>query len=84
MNAPVTFLHAEDIHPDVFDESDDSDISAIAPYELVEPIGELLRIRSQIEAAERIGGLNKERALDWLRPELDRLYRACVQRYRDL
>ena len=67
-----------------FNEWDDDHLGAILDPGYVEPVGDLLQLRAQIEWAQRIEGLDKARAFDLILPMLDKLYRACVEEYRQL
>lgn len=67
-----------------FDEHDDTIMRAILPAELVKPVMQLLKLRREIDDAERIDALNRERALAWARADLDELYSACKARFYDL
>ena len=62
-----------------FDHYDDEHMRAILPERLVAPMQALLLTRREIIDAERLGCLNKERALEWLRKDADALLQACKE-----
>jgi hypothetical protein len=57
-------------------EYDEEHLGQIVPARLVKPLQDLMLARMQINAAERIEALNKERALEWLRKDTDAVYEA--------
>lgn len=67
-----------------FDEWDEDQFKQFLPSELVKPVQRLLLLRRDINSAERIGGLNKDRALAAALDDLDELYSACKSRFYDL
>ncbi len=69
---------------DSFDEFDDDHLGAVLSPAYAEVVGDMLQLRVHAQMAERIEALDKARAFDLLRPMLDRLYRACVDEYRQL
>lgn len=73
-----------DSEPTRFDEYEDDHIRAIVPYELVKPIQELLHCRRTIQMTDRSFGTDPSKALEMIKPDLDALYRACVDRWNDL
>lgn len=75
-----------DYEPERFDETDEMHIGAVAPYELREPLMELLACRMAFKSAERYPLSDEAKALlqATLMKDLDKLYRACVERFRDL
>ena len=58
--------------PEEFDEWDSMHVGAVVPADLVKPIQSLLCMRATL------------RGTDYLKAELDALYNACVERWRDL
>lgn len=67
-----------------FNEDDDYHLRQIVPDRLVKPLMELLSTLRQINGAERIEGLNKERALDWLRRDTEAVRQALLELWADL
>ena len=68
---------------DRFDEYEDAHIGAILPYEVQKPIQRLLQLRAEIKQWERIGDLNHKKITALLMEQLDQLYVACVERFKD-
>ena len=68
---------------DRFDEYEDAHIGAILPYEVQKPIQRLLQLRAEITQWERVGDLNYKKIAELLREQLDKLYLACVERFKD-
>ena len=58
--------------PETFDEWQDDHVGAVVPADLVKPIQALLCMRATLRDG------------DYLKPELDALYKACVARWEDL
>lgn len=77
------YLAEQDMEPEEFNEYEESHVREVVDGPLVKPVMNLLSLRNQILAAERLGGLNESLALKWVREELDSLYQACRERYRD-
>jgi len=71
-DAPDRVLQPTPEYPDHFNEYNESDVRAVVPYELAGPVQDLLEMRNSMKDG------------DYLKEELDRLYRACVSRWRDL
>jgi hypothetical protein len=68
-----------------FDYYEDSHMKQILPERLREPIQQLLSTANQISMAEAIpGGLNVERALEWLRQDVLKVLEGCRDQWRDL
>jgi hypothetical protein len=84
MNAPCRVsvdlaLHESEPHvPDTFDEYDEMKVGAVVPYELVSPVQGLLMWRSALRRLPETE-LSREILID-----LDKLYKACRERYADL
>lgn len=70
--------------PEEFQEFLDEHVGAVVPYELKDPVQGLLETLWACERAEAMGGINKEKAYDQLRPYLFALRAACISRFRDL
>lgn len=69
---------------DAFDEYDEMHVRAVVPYELAPAIQQLLLTRSQINMTEGSFGADPAAVTKAIKEDLDRLYRACVDRWRDL
>ena len=59
-----------------FSEYDEEHLRHIVPDRLVKPLQQLMLGRMQINAADGIGGLDKVKALEWLRKDTEALYEA--------
>lgn len=60
------------LEADHFNEYDEMHVRAVVPYELAKPVQAMLESRNSMKDG------------DYLKDELDQLYRACVSRWRDL
>jgi hypothetical protein len=67
-----------------FDYYEDDHMKQILPERLREPIQQLLSTANQISMADAIGGLNKEKALEWLRQDVLKVLEGCRDQWRDL
>ena len=94
MNAPCRVMadiaahesSLRDAEQDFFDDADEMKVGAVVPYEMVKPILDLLAIRHAIKTTKREHFTEEEREkfFQVIREDLDKLYVACVDRYRDL
>jgi hypothetical protein len=89
MDAPAA-LKSMDAHaatatlePQHFDEYDDDHIKQVAG-DLAPAIGRIFLTLREIDCAERIEALNKERALKRLRADAEELLAACKEEWRNL
>ena len=72
-DAPDRLLQPpHDFHIEPFNEYDEMHVRAVIPYPLVPAIQALLESRNSMKDG------------DYLKDELDQLYKACVERWRDL
>lgn len=69
-----------DHEPKRFDETNDDDVKAIAPYELWEAIQALLLWRSALKNPH----VKAEEVREEMIKDFDKLYRGCVSRWNDI
>jgi hypothetical protein len=67
-----------------FDYYEDDHMKQILPERLRQPIQDLLSTANQISMADAIGGLNKEKALEWLRQDVLKVLEGCRDQWKDL
>jgi hypothetical protein len=67
-----------------FDYYEDDHMKQILPERLRQPIQDLLSTANQIRMADAIGGLNKEKALEWLRQDVLKVLEGCRDQWKDL
>lgn len=64
---------------EVPDFAETDDLHGVVCKDLAAPIARLFSTRDEILTAKRIGGLNQERALEWLLRDLSALERSLYQ-----
>lgn len=93
MNAPCRVMvdlanHEYDarLERDTFDGEDEMKVGAVVPYELVKPVVELLALRRAIKTTKRehFTEVEREKFFEVACEDLDKLYQACMERYRDI
>jgi hypothetical protein len=67
-----------------FDYYEDEHLKQILPERLRKPIQDLLSTANQISMADAMGGLNKEKALEWLRRDALAILEGCRDQWKDL
>jgi hypothetical protein len=67
-----------------FDYYEDDHMKQILPERLRQPIQDLLSTANQISMADAIGGLNAEKALEWLRRDALAILEGCRDQWKDL
>jgi hypothetical protein len=86
VSADIRAHHARMNHaePESFDYFDEDHMKQILPERLRDPIQQLLSTANQISMADAIGGLNKEKALEWLRQDVLKVLEGCRDQWKDL
>jgi hypothetical protein len=78
MNAPLHVLHSDWQEPNSFDEYDLAHFSSL-PLDVAKAVSALLQTRREIEAYK----YDDKTTAEALKPDLDKLYTACLQEWRD-
>jgi hypothetical protein len=73
--------HAGTLEPQPFDEYDDDHVAQVVGKELAPSLQRLFLTLAEIRNVERIEALNKDRALEWLRRDAERLLLACKEEW---
>lgn len=75
--------HAEQ---DTFDETDEMKVGAIVPADLLKPVMDLLAVGAAMHRTKREHFTEEEREkfFQVVKEDLDKLYKACLSRWRDL
>lgn len=92
MNAPTVEGMIDERADDAFEKARQTEVDALAfveehlqglvPQPLVHPLVSMLWARRRIADAERFGGLNKEKAFELLRAEVEAVYAGCCEVYK--
>lgn len=67
-----------------FDEWQDDHVAAVVPYDLRKPVQDLLITLSTIERTQGSFGVDQNKALEQIIPELQALRKACITRWEEI
>ena len=83
MNAPLHVLHSDWQDAESFDEFQDHHMQIIAPDGLWKELQAVLTTRSQIKGVREWGSLDQQRAFEQLLEDVEKLYKACRDKWSD-